>query len=146
MGKAIDWIKGKRHRLVMVGQALEGIVIVLLQWLGAGAVGYFIAQAQVRNFVIEERADHLAEIQRLQETYTNTLGYMSAQAKRAADSSQEAADQSAQAAVQSKDTARAAKKAVGQNSGNGTSPITEAQRSEVNRKIEAVNRKVKEKP
>lgn len=144
MGKVADWIAARRDAITTLQQAVLGVLVVLLQWLGAGAVGYFYAQSQMRAFVIEERADHLAEIDRLQKNYADTLGYLTSKASATADAAEAAATQSAVAATEAKDTAKAAKRAVAP-AAPATPSISEAQRADINRKIEAINRKVREK-
>lgn len=141
-----EWLAGRRVMLAKFVAAVEGIITILAIATGGGACGYFFAQYQMRTFMLEERADHVAEIERLQRTYADTLGYLTSKAGATADAAEAAATQSAQAAVEAKDSARAAKRVTVPAAPSATTPISETQRNEVNRKIEAVNRKVREKP
>lgn len=136
-----NWLSERRAMMVKFAHAVEGLITIALIAMGAGASGYFFAQYQMRAFVLEERADHVAEIERLQRTYAETLAYLTTKASATADAAESAANESAKAAT---DSAKAAKRAVAPSQTAPTS-ISEAQRTDINRKIEAINRKVREK-
>lgn len=147
MAKLYDWLKSRASALRRIGHAVEGLTVIGFFALGSGAAGYFFAQSQMRDDMVRERAEHLAEIDRLQKTYAETMAYVSQRVGETAKAAQVAADQSAQAAVEAKDTAKAAKRAVGATpaAAPAAAPISEAQRAEVNRKIDQANQKVRGK-
>lgn len=142
MASLREWVRGRRAYFAKIGHAIEGITVILLIALGAGAVGYGIAQSQARETIVEERANHQAEIERLQRTYTETLAIIAPQLKGIAKDVSQAATASAQAAVSTAEAAKSAKRAAAPVA--NAAPITEAQRSDTNRKIEEANRKVKD--
>ena len=126
-----------------IGHAIEGMLTIALIALGGGASGYFFAQYQMRTFLIDERANHVAELERMQSVYTATIAAMAPKLERIADATEASATASAKAAVNTSEATRVTKQTA--RAAAPQTPMNEAQRKEVNQKIEDANRKARGK-
>lgn len=140
MGKLRDWVSRHRATFRRVAHATEAITIMLVIAMGGGVAGYALAQWQARDVIVQMRADHAAEIERLQGTFSWTLQVLAPQLGDIAETASAAAGAAAQAAETSAEAARTVKQAARFKS----APLSEAERSRVNGAIEAANRKLKE--
>lgn len=136
MAKLRDWIARHRATFTRVAHMLEAVTLMALMVGGGAGAGYALCQWQFRDLMAQQRDDHQAEIGRLQSAYSQTLEALTPKVSQAAGAAAEAAEASAEAA---KSVKRAARAAPAQ-----PRPLTEAERNQVNRDIEAANRKVRE--
>lgn len=136
MAKLRDWIARHRATFIRVAHMLEAVTLMALMVGGGAGAGYALCQWQFRDLMAQQRDDHQAEIGRLQSAYSQTLEALTPKVSQAAGAAAEAAEASAEAA---KSVKRAARAAPAQ-----PRPLTEAERNQVNRDIEAANRKVRE--
>lgn len=140
MGKVREWVSRHRATFRRVAHATEAITILLVIAMGGGVAGYALAQWQARDVIVQMRADHAAEIERLQGTFSWTLQVLAPQLGDIAETASAAAGAAAQAA----ETSAAAARTVKQAARFKPEPLSEAERSRVNGAIEAANRKLKE--
>ncbi|CAG9172350.1 hypothetical protein CURE108131_23255 [Cupriavidus respiraculi] len=143
MSKVREWVERNRAAFLRAAHLCEAVSLVLLIAVGGGVAGYSIALWQAREAMIEQRADHLAEIERMQETYGITLRALVPKINDIAQTASEAAGAAAEAAVTSAEVAQTAKR-VAQGKASGPTPLTEAERAKANSAIEAANRKLRE--
>lgn len=142
MAKVRDWLDRHRAQFRRIADRTGTVSMVLVIAMGGAAGGYWIAQWQARDLFVQMRADHVAEIERLQSTYADTLQALAPKIDDIAQTAQQAAGAAAEAAVTSAAVAQAAKK-VTQGSAIPR-PLTEAERARANAAIEAANRKLQE--
>ncbi|SPA44822.1 hypothetical protein [Cupriavidus taiwanensis] len=136
MAKLRDWIARHRATFTRVAHMLEAVTLMALMVGGGTGAGYALCQWQFRDLMAQQRDDHQAEIGRLQSAYSQTLEALTPKVSQAAGAAAEAAEASAEAAKSVKRAARVAPALP--------RPLTEAERNQVNRDIEAANRKVRE--
>ncbi|SPD47488.1 hypothetical protein [Cupriavidus neocaledonicus] len=136
MGKLRDWVANHVATLRRLAHMCEAVTLIGLMVGGGAGAGYALCQWQFRDLMAQQREDHQAEIGRLQSAYSQTLEALTPKVSQAAGAAAEAAEASAEAAKSVKRAARAAPAPV--------RPLTEAERNQVNRDIEAANRKVRE--
>ncbi len=92
---------------------LAGGLLLLATILGSGAgLGYWAGTERTRSMLVDERADRIEEIGRLQRTNQQALDAISGRQARAADTLAAAADTAATAAETAKDAATTADKAA----------------------------------
>ncbi|MNN17434.1 hypothetical protein D3C81_1306220 [compost metagenome] len=115
---------------------LEAVTLMALMVGGGAGAGYALCQWQFRDLMAQQRDDHQAEIARLQAAYSQTLEALTPKVSQAAGAAAEAAEASAEAAKSAKRATRAAPAPA--------RALTETERNQVNRDIEAANRKVRE--
>lgn len=125
-----------------VAHVTEAIALIAVVAMGGAAGGYALAQWQGQEALVQQRADHLAEIERLQHAYAQTLQALAPKINDLAQTAQEAAGAAAEAAVTSAEVAQTARKVA--QGGSGVRPLTEAERARANAAIEAANRKLQE--
>jgi predicted PurR-regulated permease PerM len=140
MKRVRDWLARHRDTFRRVAHVLEAITLVLVIAMGGAVGGYALAQWQARDVFVQMRADHAAEIERLQGTFSWTLQALAPQLGDIAQTASAAAGAAAQAAETSAEAARTVKQAAR----SAPAPLSEAERSRVNGAIEAANRKLKE--
>lgn len=136
MGSIRDWVDCHRATFRRVAHMLEAVTLMAMMVGGGAGAGYFACQWQFGALMAQQRADHQAEVQRLQEAYGRALEALAPKVSAAAGAAAEAAEASAEAA-------RSARRAV------PVAPaparrLTEAERAQANRAIEAANQKVRE--
>jgi hypothetical protein len=136
MGKLRDWVASHQATFRRLAHMCEAVTLMALMVGGGAGAGYALCQWQFRELMAQQRDDHQAEISRLQSAYSQTLEALTPKVSQAAGAAAEAAEASAEAA---KSVKRAARAAPAQ-----PRPLTEAERNQVNRDIEAANRKVRE--
>ena len=132
MARLRDLLARYRALLVRLGHLLEAFTVMILMVGGGMGAGYALCQWQFRDQIAQQRDDHQAEIARL-EALTPKVTAAAGAAAQAAEASVEAA----------KSVKRAARPATAPAS-TAPRPLTEAERQDVNRDIEAANRKVRE--
>lgn len=142
MAKVREWLDRHRAQFRRVAHMTETVTLVLVIAMGGAAGGYWFAQWQVRDLVVQLRTDHVAEIERMQATYALTLQALAPKINDIAQTAQQAAGAAAEAAVTSAEVAQAAKKVA--QGGTGARPLTEAERARANAAIDAANRKLQE--
>lgn len=134
------------------GRVVEAVTISALLF-GCGAfAGWWVRDTQAQTNRVAMRADHLAELQRLNENYTKALDYMSGKVNNAAITANQATD-TALDAVQAADkavgkavvaadkaTVAATKAAV---AARKVETVPESTRLEVNRAVDRANNSVK---
>ncbi|GLC97850.1 hypothetical protein Tamer19_72590 [Cupriavidus sp. TA19] len=118
---------------------MEAVTVLILLLGGGMGTGYLFCVWQYRDLMAQQRDDHQAEIARLQSAYSQTLEALTPKVSQAAGAAAEAAEASAEAAKSVKRAARAVPAPAA-----AARPLTEAERNQVNRDIEAANRKVRE--
>ncbi|CAJ0717684.1 hypothetical protein [Ralstonia mannitolilytica] len=136
MGKLRDWVESHQTTFRRLAHMLEAVTLMALMVGGGAGAGYALCQWQFRDLMAQQRDDHQAEIARLQSAYSQTLEALTPKVSQAAGAAAEAAEASAEAA-------RSAKRASRPTPGPAR-PLTEAERNQVNRDIEAANQKVRE--
>ncbi len=136
MGKLRDWIANHLATLRRLAHMCEAVTLIGLMVGGGVGAGYALCQWQFRELMALQRDDHQAEIGRLQKAYSETLEALSPKVSQAAGAAAQAAEASAEAAKSAKRATRAAPAPA--------KSLTEAERQQVNRDIEAANRKVRE--
>lgn len=134
MARLRDWLASHRATFTRLAHMLEAVTLMALMVGGGAGAGYALCQWQFRDLMAQQRDDHQAEIGRLQSAYSQTLAALTPKVSQAAGAAAEAAEASAEAAKSAKRATRAAP----------ARPLTEAERNQVNRDIEAANRKVRE--
>ena len=147
--KVHSWMLRYRVKLTQIGHMLEAVTVLVLLLGGGAGSGYLFCQWQSRDMLAEQREDHQREIERLQDAYTRTLEALTPKVSQAATAVAEAAEASAQTAKASAETAKAVKRAATRAAPAPAAPapakpVTEAERLQINRDIEAANRKVRE--
>lgn len=140
MGKLRDWVSRHHATFRRVAHMTEAITLVLFIAMGGAVAGYSTALWRMQEEVVQLRADHVAEIERLQRTYAMTLQALAPQLGNIAETASAAAGAAAQAAETSAEAARTVKQAARFK----PEPLSEAERSRVNGAIEAANRKLRE--
>nr|WP_315596076.1 hypothetical protein [uncultured Cupriavidus sp.] len=139
MARIREWMARHRATFVRTAHMLEAVTLMALMVGGGMGAGYALCQWQSREMLAQQRDDHQAEIARLQGAYSQTLEALTPKVAAAANASAQAAEASVEAAKSVKRAARAP--AV-------PAPVartmSEADREQVNRDIEAANRKVRE--
>ena len=141
MGKLRDWVSRHHATFRRVAHMTEAITLVLVIAMGGAVAGYSTALWRMQEEVVQLRADHVAEIERLQRTYAMTLQALAPQLGDIAETASAAAGAAAQAAETSAEAARTVKQTAARNK---PVPLSEAERSRVNEAIEAANRKLRE--
>ncbi|MCY1271600.1 hypothetical protein D9M68_223020 [compost metagenome] len=136
MAKLRDWIDHHRATFRRLAHMFEALTLMALMVGGGAGAGYALCQWQLRDLMAQQRDDHQAEIGRLQSAYSQTLEALTPKVSQAAGAAAEAAEASAEAAKSVKRATRAAPAPA--------RPLTEAERNQLNRDIEAANRKVRE--
>lgn len=139
MARLRDWLARYRAKFILVGHRMEAVTVLVLLLGGGMGTGYLFCVWQYRELMAQQRDDHQAEIGRLQEAYTRTLNALAPKVTAAANASAQAAEASVEAAKSVKRAARAPAAPA-----PAARPLTEAERQDVNRDIEAANRKVRE--
>ncbi|MCA3184640.1 MAG: hypothetical protein INH12_29595 [Cupriavidus sp.] len=139
MAKLRDWLARYRAKFILVGHRMEAVTVLILLLGGGMGTGYLFCVWQYRELMAQQRDDHQAEIARLQEAYTQTLAALTPKVAAAANASAQAAEASVEAAKSVKRAARPVPPPAAV-----ARPLTEAERQDVNRDIEAANRKVRE--
>ncbi|WP_317925659.1 hypothetical protein [Cupriavidus sp. TA19] len=139
MARLRDWLARYRATFVLVGHRMEAVTVLILLLGGGMGTGYLFCVWQYRDLMAQQRDDHQAEIARLQSAYSQTLEALTPKVSQAAGAAAEAAEASAEAAKSVKRAARAVPAPAA-----AARPLTEAERNQVNRDIEAANRKVRE--
>lgn len=139
MARLRDWLARYRAKFILVGHRMEAVTVLVLLLGGGMGTGYLFCVWQYRELMAQQRDDHQAEIGRLQEAYTRTLNVLAPKVTAAANASAQAAEASVEAAKSVKRAARAPAAPA-----PAARPLTEAERQDVNRDIEAANRKVRE--
>lgn len=139
MAKLRDWLARYRAKFILVGHRMEAVTVLILLLGGGMGTGYLFCVWQYRELMAQQRDDHQAEIARLQEAYTQTLAALTPKVAAAANASAQAAEASVEAAKSVKRAARPVPPPAAE-----ARPLTEAERQDVNRDIEAANRKVRE--
>ncbi|QEZ47169.1 hypothetical protein [Cupriavidus oxalaticus] len=134
MARLRDWLARHRATFVRTAHMLEAVTLMALMVGGGAGAGYALCQWQFRDLMAQQRDDHQGEIARLQSAYSQTLEALTPKVSQAAGAAAQAAEASAEAAKSAKRATRAAPARA----------LTEAERNQVNRDIEAANRKVKE--
>ncbi|MFC4431390.1 hypothetical protein [Cupriavidus respiraculi] len=119
------------------------MTLVLVLAMGGAVGGYALAQWQAQEAVIQLRADHVAEIERMQRTYALTLQALAPKITAIAETASAAAGAAAEAAVSSAEVAQTAKR-VAQGKPTTPAPLTAAERARANSAIEAAKRKLQE--
>ncbi|NYH98653.1 hypothetical protein [Cupriavidus plantarum] len=142
MARIREWLARHRAGFVRTAHMLEAVTLMALMVGGGIGAGYALCQWQSREILAQQRDDHQAEIARLQDAYTQTLKALTPKVEAAASASAQAAEASVEAIKSVKRAARPA--AVPTPTPPGQRPLTEAERQDVNRDIEAANRKVRE--
>ncbi len=139
MAKLRDWFDSHRATFYRVAHMLEAVTLMALMVGGGAGAGYALCQWQSRDLMAQQREDHQAEIGRLQAVYGQMLEALTPKVT-------EAAGAAAQAAEASVEAAKSAKRAARTPASPAPAPrvLTEADRQQVNRDIEAANRKVRE--
>ncbi|WP_423192994.1 hypothetical protein [Cupriavidus sp. H18C2] len=140
MARLRDLLARYRALLVRLGHLLEAFTVMILMVGGGMGAGYALCQWQFRDLMAQQRDDHQAEIGRLQGVYSKTLEVLTPNVAAAAGAAAKAAEASEEAA---KSVKRAVRPATAPAS-TAPRPLTEAERQDVNRDIEAANRKVRE--
>lgn len=140
MARIRDWLARHRATFARTAHMLEAVTLMALMVGGGMGAGYALCQWQFRDQLAQQRDDHQAEIARLQGAYTQTLEALTPKVTAAAGAAAQAAEASVEAA---KSVKRAARPATAPAS-TAPRPLTEAERQDVNRDIEAANRKVRE--
>lgn len=136
MARLRDWVASHRATFWRVAHMLEAITLMALMVGGGAGAGYALCQWQFRELMAQQRDDHQAEIGRLQSAYSQVLEALTPKMSQAAGAAAQAAEASAEAAKSAKRATRAAPPPA--------RALTEAERNQVNRDIEAANRKVRE--
>lgn len=139
MARIRDWLARYRALLVRLGHMVEAFTVMILMVGGGMGAGYALCQWQFRDQMAQQRDDHQAEIARLQGAYTQTLEALAPKVTAAAGAAAQAAEASVEAAKSVKRASRPLSPAAA-----APRPLTEAERQDVNRDIEAANRKVRE--
>lgn len=139
MARLRDWLARYRAKFILVGHRMEAVTVLILLLGGGMGTGYLFCVWQYRELMAQQRDDHQAEIARLQDVYTQTLQVLTPKVTAAASASAQAAEASVEAAKSVKRAARAPAAPA-----PTARPLTEAERQDVNRDIEAANRKVRE--
>ncbi|MGN8554663.1 UNVERIFIED_CONTAM: hypothetical protein OHV15_18985 [Microbacterium sp. SLM126] len=139
MAKLRDWLARYRAKFILVGHRMEAVTVLILLLGGGMGTGYLFCVWQYRELMAQQRDDHQAEIARLQEAYTQTLAALTPKVAAAANASAQAAEASVEAAKSVKRAARPVPPPAA-----AARPLTEAERQDVIRDIEAANRKVRE--
>ncbi len=134
MARLRDWLARHRATFVRTAHMLEAVTLMALMVGGGAGAGYALCQWQFRDLMAQQRDDHQGEIARLQSAYSQTLEALTPKVSQAAGAAAQAAEASAEAAKSAKRATRA----------TPARALTEAERNQVNRDIEAANRKVKE--
>lgn len=142
MARLREWLSRYRATFVLVGHRMEAVTVLILLLGGGMGTGYLFCVWQYRELMAQQRDDHQAEIARLQDAYTQTLKALTPKVEAAASASAQAAEASVEAVKSVKRAARPA--AAPMPTPPGQRPLTEAERQDVNRDIEAANRKVRE--
>lgn len=138
MARLRDWVASHRATFWRVAHMLEALTLMALMVGGGAGAGYALCQWQFRELMAQQRDDHQAEIGRLQSAYSQTLEALTPKVSQAAGAAAQAAEASAEAAKSAKRATRAAPAPA------PARALTEAERNQVNRDIEAANRKVRE--
>jgi hypothetical protein len=68
MAKLREWVGRNMAMFRRAAHVCEAVTLLLVVAMGGGVAGYSLAIWQAREAMIEQRADHLAEIERMQET------------------------------------------------------------------------------
>ena len=139
MARIREWMARHRATFVRTAHMLEAITLMALMVGGGMGAGYALCQWQSREILAQQRDDHQAEIARLQAAYSQTLEALTPKVAAAANASAQAAEASVEAAKSVKRAARPVPPPAA-----APRPLTEAERQDVNRDIEAANRKVRE--
>ncbi|URF02776.1 hypothetical protein [Cupriavidus campinensis] len=137
MARIREWIAQHRATFGRIAHMLEAVTLMALMMGGGVGAGYALCQWQARDQLAQQRGDHQAEIARLQAAYSQTLAVLTPKVAEAANASALAAEASVEAAKSVKRATRPAAPAAAR-------PLSEAERQDVNRDIEAANRKVRE--
>lgn len=136
MARIREWMARHRATFVRTAHMLEAVTLLVLMVGGGMGAGYALCQWQSRETLAQQRDDHQAEIARLQRAYGQTLEALTPKVAAAASASAQAAEASVEAAKSVKRATQPAPAAP--------RALSEAERQEVNRDIEAANRKVRE--
>lgn len=139
MEKVREWMRRHKATFYRVAHVTEAISLVLLIALGGAVGGFMYAEWRAHDVMVQERADHLAEIDRLQGNYTQLLQVLTPKIKDIAETASSAAESAAAAAATTAEVATAAKRATGV-----PTPLTEAERSKANAAINDANRRLRE--
>lgn len=126
--------------------ALQLLVIVAVL-SGSGAVGgYWLAANQAKDDRLAQRADHLAEIARLQEAYRRNLQTTGEIVKSAATTAEAAATTAEVATSNAADATRLASKATTAAKQAVTTArsdnVPQPTRAQINRAVESANRQI----
>jgi len=140
MARIREWMARHRATFVRTAHMLEAVTLLVLMVGGGMGAGYALCQWQSREMLAQQRDDHQAEIARLQGAYSQTLEALTPKVAAAASASAQAAEASVEAAKSVKRATRPAPAAAP----TAPRPLSEAERQDVNRDIEAANRKVRE--
>jgi len=138
MARIREWMARHRATFVRTAHMLEAITLMALMVGGGMGAGYALCQWQSREILAQQRDDHQAEIARLQAAYSQTLEALTPKVAAAANASAQAAEASVEAAKSVKRAARPVPPPA-----VAPRTLTEAERQDVNRDIEAANRKVR---
>lgn len=141
MAKLRDWIARHRATFSRMAHMLEVFTLIGLMVGGGAGAGYAVCQWQFAELMAQQRGDHQAEIARLQTVYGQMLEALTPKVTAAAGAAAQAAEASVEAAKSAKRVARAPAPA---GRSDAARPLTEQDRQQVNRDIEAANRKVRE--
>lgn len=66
-----------RAALAVYGRHVEVVLIIAALLLGGGVVGYMIRSVQMADVIAMVRADHAAEVERLQASHRESLAALS---------------------------------------------------------------------
>lgn len=136
MPRVAEWIRRHQETFRRVAHMVEAVTLMSLMVGGGVGAGYAISQWHALDVMAERRADHQAEIERLQKAYSDVLSVLAPKVHQAADSAAVAAEASVEAA---KSVTRAARAPVSQ-----PRQISDAERKQINREIDYANRLIKE--
>lgn len=140
MARLRDWLARYRTKFILIAHRIEAVAVLILLLGGGMGIGYWACVWQYRDLMAQQREDHQAEIGRLQHAYTQTLQALTPKVTAAASASAQAAEASVEAAKSVKRATRPAPAVAPA----APRALSEAERQDVNRDIEAANRKVRE--
>lgn len=122
---------------------LAGGLLLLATILGSGAgLGYWAGTERTRSMLIDERADRIEEIGRLQSTYQQSLDALTGRTARAADTAATAAETAMDAAATADKAATTAGKAA--KAAGVPAAALEHDRKAINTTITRANERIKE--
>jgi hypothetical protein len=130
-----DYYDRSKATLHKIGHVVEAVTLICVICTGGFVVGQWYATENYKEALTQQRLDHIAELERLQKTQTEALGFLSRRTEFVANTVVNAAAAAATAASASSKAVQEIKK-----SNTQSSKIAVPTREAINNSVERANR------